>query len=139
VRRVWLVLGLALLAFGVRTLFFGDTNGTRPLATACWAALALIAHDGVLAPAAFALGWLLPRRLRPVAAPILLLAAVAALLWIPRWRSPAPRQNASVWPAVSTVDIVLAGLLAAVTLGCAQLIAHARGRRSSGRPGASGR
>lgn len=144
-RRVWFALGLGLLAFGAWTLLFGDTNGTRPVATAGWAAGALIGHDGLLAPLVFAAGWLLrralPPRVRAVVVPALVLAGLALLLTIPRWRSPAPRQNPSVWPAVSTVDIVAAVVVGVGALGVAHLVALLSGRvrRSSGHPGATGR
>jgi hypothetical protein len=149
-RRVWLAGGLGLLAFGAWKLLFGDTNGTRPAATGRWALGALIAHDGLLAPAVFVLGWLvarvLPARLRPVATvvalPVVVLAGVVTLLAIPRWRSPAPRQNDSVWPPLSTVDILLAVLVGLAALAAAQLVAFwlsARARRSSAPPGATGR
>lgn len=143
-RYVWVVAGVALMAFGVRALLFGDTNGTRPVASAVWAAGGLVLHDGVLAPAVFVTGWLLPRvlprRVRTVALPVLVLAGVCALLLVPHWRSPASRQNASVNPPSSATDIALAVLVGLAALGAAHGVAallSARARRSSGRPGAT--
>jgi hypothetical protein len=134
------------MAYGAWVLLAGDTNGTRPATSALWAAGALIVHDGLFAPLVFALGWLLrrvlPTRLRVAVLPVLALAGVTALLLIPRWRSPAPRQNASVWPPLSTVDILLAVAAALAVLGLAQLVAAwltARARRSSDPAGSTGR
>jgi hypothetical protein len=146
VRRIWFVCGTGLLAYGAWVLLAGDTNGTRPLASALWAVAALAVHDGLLAPLVFAVGWLLRRMLpapaRSMVLPVLALAAVVALLAIPRWRSPAPRQNASVWPALSTVDLMLAAVAAVGVLAAAQLVAawlNARARRSSDPAGSTGR
>jgi hypothetical protein len=145
-RWLWFACGTGLMAYGTWTLLAGDTNGTRPVASALWAAVAVIVHDGLFAPLVFALGWLLrrvlPARLLAVALPILALAGVAALLVIPRWRSPAPRQNASVWPPLSTVDIVLAVAVGLVALGAAHLVAawlNARARRSCDPAGSTAR
>jgi hypothetical protein len=145
VRRLWVLAGLALLGFGVWTMLGGDTNGTRPVSTATWAAGALVGHDALLAPVVFGTGWLLarvmPRRVRAVAVPVLVLAGVAVLLLVPRWRSPAAAQNATVNPPLSTVDITLAAAAGLAVLGAAHLVAgrlSGRARRSSGRGGATG-
>jgi hypothetical protein len=113
-RRVWFVLGLGLLAFGAYTMFHGDTNGTRPVSSALWAAGLVVAHDGVFAPVVFLGGFLL-RRVPWWVRSGLVLLGVLGLLFLPRLVSPAPEQNSSVWPALSTVDVVLALVVA---IGC---------------------
>jgi hypothetical protein len=146
VRRLWFACGFALMAYGLWTLLGGDTNGTRPVASALWAAGAVTVHDGLFAPVVFAAGWLLRRvlsaRLLFVVVSVLAPAGVAALLVVPRYRSPAPRQNASVWPPLSTVDVVLSVVAGLAALAFAHLVAarlNARARRSSDPAGSTGR
>lgn len=77
----------ALIALGAVVVLYGawlmvrDQSVSQLLQVVVWAAAAVIIHDGLLAPVAFGVGWLVQRRLpRNLAAPVAIVAILVGTI-----------------------------------------------------------
>ncbi|GAB3589156.1 hypothetical protein GCM10027446_00730 [Angustibacter peucedani] len=141
VRLLLAGLGLGGIAWGA-WLVLGGGRATDLRSVVLWAALALVAHDGVLAPVVVGAGWLAARRLPGgVRAPVQVGALVAASLTLvsaPLWLGRLVRGPSVANPSADPLDYprnlvlvllaVAAATAVAVTVG---LVASRRQRRSA--------
>jgi ABC-type branched-subunit amino acid transport system permease subunit len=76
------VLGWAFIAVGIRGALH-ESNATRPFELVKWLAGLLLAHDLVLAPLAYGVGWITTRRrgLGPVQVALAVTVVVGAIAW----------------------------------------------------------
>jgi hypothetical protein len=134
VKRLWYVLGLAMIGWGLRGLVT-STSTMSLLHTGRFFVVGLIAHDGVFAPAAFAVGVFLSRVVpRAVRTPVrvgLAMAAVLSLLALPVIMSPNRLRSPSVLPRDYEHNLLV--LLGIVVLGVvlSSAVAVLRQRRAA--------
>lgn len=145
----WLLAAAGIAAIGVggwQLLLRPGHPPLQPVAT--WLAGGVVLHDAVLAPLIVAVAWLLrrwggagrsPARRTAVTwwlGAVLAVAAVAALLRVPAWRSPAGAGNPTVHPYVSSPRWLAAAAVAVAVVSLAHWWA---GRSGTGRSGTAAR
>lgn len=104
-RPFWLavVIGTAMMGWGVRGYLEAVDDGATRLDLARWLVGADLAHDLLVAPAVLAIAWLVHRLVPPWARPpvqagLVVSATVLVLAWLPLHRTAEPVGNPTIQP-----------------------------------------
>lgn len=133
-RRLWYVLGLAMIAWGTRGLVTSSST-TSLIHTGRFFVAVLVAHDGFFAPAAFGVGVVLsrgvPEVVRSPARVGLAVATVLVMLALPLVVSPNRLRSPSVLPRDYERNLLVLLGIVALGVGVSSAVAFVRARHAA--------